>query len=368
MFIFKYINDVLFFMNNLTRESEIYQVLINSNNIITNNTYYLIYQYNNVIYDVFVGTNTINSHSPINFYIDINDTSKHQTIILAGGTMPSNDDNYKVINLIYKSSNKYTDGINDYKILNKTDTNIDKLIRHYKVIKKRDNNVESNTYYSLYYSSDNSLCRIFDSYEAANDYKIRLQYEYKEDTYLVIENYNKHQLEQDASAYTDTSNDNIYNNDIYNDGGYTLKNTYKDDIIFFDKYNSTTDLKSKLINEYNNSTIKYRNELVINDSIDDNFTNKVNRLIEDFNNGVKEYLYIRFAPAPTEDQKNNQIKRVFQIRNVYTLYENDNYLNALVIGSEIPIYNDNLIYLSKKCNYVANKNLDTDNYITIKTI
>ena len=348
-------------MNNITREKDIYQVLINANSNYILNDYhkYIIFTYNNVIYDVFISDNIWRHH--IQFLIDTNDTTEHQTILLADLLSNNEYGDALKISMRFVSNSEYGKYIdndnNEYPVHIKENTYIDKLIRHYKVIQKRitnDNTISKKIY--LYYSSNNVLYNTFNDIGEARQAQLILKNNHNENTYIIIENHkecNNYNLEQKIESYNDN---------YYNDNGFELHNDFKNDIIFFDKYYSIVELQDKIINETNKATIKYRNNIIINDTIDSSFTEQIDNMIYYFNRGLKNYLYIRFAPSL--EQKYNQAKRVFQIRNIFT--DNDNLLESLVYESEIPVYNDNLIYLSNKCKYVEDKNLDTNINITIR--
>jgi len=187
---------------------------------------------------------------------------------------------------------------------------INKIIRHYKVIKKRNN--------------DNS---------------------------------NRYVLEQKFESYNDN---------IYNDTGISIKNNFRDnneigghsifDILNSEKYDSIDKLKNKLESLNQDVIREYKNNINLNDTLEESFTEEIDNIINSFDNDSKDYLYIRFAP--NESQKYEQIERAFQIHNVSELYDKrkDNHYAF----EEIPVYNDNLIYSNKKCKYVEDKNLDPD--------
>ena len=381
MFIFKYINGVLFFMNNnITKETDIYQIIIEDNLneiIIENEKYsnYIIYEdINNVKYRVFIHDNLI--YNNIKFYIDSytidnkliilsysedaplyilyedNDTDENNYITetdkipdVVGDENDYNDYEaieYESILLKYNSlRNEYVDIENkSYKIYNKENSTINSIVRHFKVIKSRFYDYSNViTKYCLYFKDNNKLYNWYKDYNSAmNEYDSYIS-KHGNILYLINEHIYINEISHDPNNY--------YTN-LYYMNGIDVHNSYKDETVDFHIYHTVNELKTELENKMTLSTYNYINGINENNV---NSIDMLNSIDYDLNNS--NYFYIRFAPSP--DMKYTQAKRVFQIRHMYTDNEDSSYLNILVQRSEIPVYNDNLIYSKNECNIVDDR-------------
>ncbi len=357
MFIFKYINNVLFFMySDIKNENDIYELLLNDNLFelyIDNKIYnhYIIYTDNfGVSYRVFIHNDLL--YNDIEFFIDSfnyqnkfiilaykkdlpmivlfenndNDVDKYDnytfkevgkiTEALAPEDSYADDIdiyqytynqifNYDTISLTYNGE-YYIDNIgNIYTIYDKDTVQPKKIIRHYKIIKKN------------FINNDNQ--NVF----------------FKDGTY---KNYHILDINQ---------NPNYYQDNLYQDNGNSSHNNFKDNKLNFTKYNSLEDLKQQIHNDRTLSSYNYLNS--INDNIkESDFIFSINEAESNYNQ--LNHMYIRLAPSI--DMKISQYDRILKINKLYQNLYNDEYNNKLLNNCEIPIYNDNLLYSKYKYDYL----------------
>lgn len=369
-------------MNNIAKETDIYEIICDDFNEITvdglHYSSYIIYtDYRGIIYKVFIHDNLIGNN--IRFFID-NAATENKLILLSFAedeplfilldNEQLNDDSessfvigneneedifdyieYDTINLTYDSENNcyLSDLGNIYTIYDKERNGLSKIIRHFKVIKtKYDNPTKTITKYCLYLNDNNKLYKWFTNGDLANEAKIYYENVYGNDTIrLVIEHLNIDKLSQMPIE------------NIYNDEGYTTNNILKDNKLLFSTYYSIDELQEKLKNEKIIAKYSYTNNVTKDISEYNNFQNDIDDVINTFNNGNSNYLYIRFAPSI--DMKDIQAKRALRIRGIYTEFEdNEDLLNTAIAESQIPVFNDNLMYIENKCKYAGNRTYTSD--------
>ena len=369
--------------NNIKRETDIYELLLEDTlyEIILDGEYYenyIIYtDYRNIKYRIFIHENLLGHN--IKFYVDTTSTTNKLIVLSFAEDIPlcvlleDNDHNennmhnyiqtteakattiagdeddtndydsfeYETITLIYDSSNNvYRDNLRTYKIYNKDSNRIKQIIRHFKVIKLNFGEpLPQNAKYCLYYKDTNKLYNWFTNNDDAINELNKYIAKYGDNLRYVIENTYIKELSQDP---------NLYVNNLYNDDGFSANNHYNNQILSFTKYYTVNEFKDKLYNDKIIATYSYANQIT-EDFVDGN--SELNNIDYDLQNS--NYFYIRFAPHP--NIKDIQAKRVFQIRHIYTNYDDEEYLNILVQRSQMPIYNDNLFYSENKCNIVDNR-------------
>ena len=369
--------------NNINRENDIYQLLIDDKlyylsieGVHYNN--YIIYERDGIIYRIYIHDNLLGNR--IKFFIDSNDEyTNEQTIILAykedvpifileeesnidekhitinnenialigdeNNDIFENNDmlffEYESITLEYDANNNaYRFGNNLYEIHRNAYEKLNGIIRHFKVIKKRFNGVTNNIIkYCLYNKTTNKLYNWFNSERKAIEAKNNYTSKYGDNLKLVVEHIKYKGLYQDP---------NFYGDKLYNDEGINTHNQFNDEPLNFGRYYSINEFKEHYNNYKAISISRYGNHIHSDFTNSDSFEYDI-----DYNLENSDYFYIRFAPK--NEIKDIQAKRVFQIRHIYTDYNDEPYLNILVQKSEMPIYNDNFIYSETKCKEVDNE-------------
>ena len=126
---------------------------------------------------------------------------------------------------------------------------------------------------------------------------------------------------------------------------------YRDEKLEFHRYGSVEDLQNELENNSIDANIDYVEDLnkSYNEYENSDFGESIRNVIDNYNDN----LYIRFAPHP--NIKDDQIKLLLADRNIYTKYNDDEFVEAIIEGEKIPTFNDNLVYSESKCNYVNAK-------------
>lgn len=372
---------------NITKETEIYQLLLDDSlyDVILDGehyTNYIIYtDYRGIKYRIFIHDNLL--HHNIKFYVDTTSIKDKLIALSFAEDVPlyilyeDNDhDENNLGNYVVKTTSKIPDVVGDeddsndyeafeyenillkynslsniyyeyidgqyktYKIYTKESTKINEIIRHFKVIKVRFYDyTDVINKYCLYFTGTNKLYNWYTSYnKAINAYNEYIT-KYGNNLYIVNEGLYIKDISQDPTQYGDK---------LYCIDGFSSNNMYKNATLQFNRYYTVNELKNKLYNENSIATYSYINKIT-EDNVETN--DILNNIDYDLNNS--DYFYIRFAPSP--DMKYTQAKRVFQIRHIFTDYNDEEHLNILVQKSEMPIYNDNLIYSQNKCNIVDDR-------------
>lgn len=400
MFIFKYINDVLFFMkqNILQAEKDIYELLCNDDlyEFYIDNVHYahyIIYTDNfGINYRVFIHDGLL-FHN-IEFFIESfdytnklillayeedlpmlilledneNDSDKYgiytfrevgketeavapenNTIDEININTESTDQifNFDTVKLTYDATdNVYKDAVgNIYNIYNKDNSKINNIIRHYKLIQK------NNTWYDS-------------EQERINHSKLIHFNDNTSNTYCLI-NISQNPLAYDAEINPNnwtTEEREFYNNhgyyqknSFYQDNGFLAHNKHRDESLYFSRYYSLEELKKKLINDALLASYSYANQINKDYAQDKEFIEAINNCVTNYNDN--NYMYIRLAPSI--DMRVSQYERVLKINRIYESYFDDDYVYHIAQHGEIPIFNDNLLYSESKYNYIK-QNIESD--------
>ena len=400
MFIFKYINDVLFFMkqNILQAEKDIYELLCNDDlyEFYIDNVHYahyIIYTDNfGINYRVFIHDGLINHN--IEFFVESfdytnklillayeedlpmlilledneNDSDKYgiytfrevgketeavapenNTIDEININTESTDQifNFDTVKLTYDATdNVYKDDVgNIYKIYNKDNSKINNIIRHYKLIQK------NNTWYNS-------------EQERVNHSKLIHFNDNTSNTYCLINiSQNPLEYDDDINPYNWTDEEReFYNNhgyyqknSFYQDNGFLAHNKHRDNPLYFSRYYSLEELKKKLINDTLLASYSYANQINKDYAQDEEFIEAINNCVTNYNSN--NYMYIRLAPSI--DMRISQYERVLKINRIYESYSDDDYVYQIAQNGEIPIFNDNLLYSESKYNYIK-QNIESD--------
>jgi hypothetical protein len=222
--------------------------------------------------------------------------------------------NYDTIQLFYnENENVYKDSLgNKYKICTKDNSKRNKMIRHYKLIQK-DNDWYNTT---LGKNSHSYNIKFIDNTEAS---------------YCLLE------ISQDPNKY----------NNLYQDEGFSAHNEHREEPIYFSRYYSQEELKNKLKNDALLASYSYANKINKDYTKDEDFMSAINECVNNYDN--KKCIYLRLAPSV--DMRISQYERALKINKIYSAYNND-YINKLAQDSQIPIFNDNLLYSESKYNYI----------------
>ena len=202
----------------------------------------------------------------------------------------------------------------------------------------------------LFFMNENSTKDVYELLETGLTDKIIRHYK-------IIKKQNNHDVVKnidDDNYIVDEINEipNDYIN-LYNDKGYNSVNLHKDEILSFSIFNTINDLQNKLYNDKIIAIEDYINDLNKNSDEYENteFGSQIENVINQYNN--YKHLYIRFAP--TADMKESQVKYALYKNQIYTLYDDNEYINKIIINEKMPKFNDNLVYSEAKCKYANNK-------------
>ena len=395
MFIFKYINDVLFFMksNILQVEKDIYELLCNDDlyeftldNIHYEN--YIIYTDNfGINYRVFIHDELL--YHDIEFFIETFDY-ENKLIILAyekdlpmvilledndfeadqynnyvfrdvgketevvapeSNTIPElNIDtpshnqifNYDTVKLSYNMiNNVYVDEFNnEYKIYNKDNSKIHEIVRHYKLIQ------QNNEWYNT------------DVGKGANKYEINFNDGSKLQYCLLQLSQNPLEYDNEIDPVNWTEEERTHYNEhgfyqknaFYQDKGYAAHNEHRDEGLTFSRYYTQEELKKKLLNDSLLASYSYANQINKDYAKDEEFINAINDCVINYES--KKYMYIRLAPSL--DMRISQNERVLKINKIYTDYYDEEFIHRIAQQEQIPIFNDNLLYSDSKYQYIMN--------------
>jgi hypothetical protein len=209
---------------------------------------------------------------------------------------------------IYEDTNH-----NEYKVFTKDNSKINKIIRHYKLIQK---SADKNKQEQIVNFNDESLTN-----------------------YLMI------QLSQNPENFSN----------VYQDEGFSLYNEYRDESIYFSKYNSIEELKNKLENDALLASYSCANKINKDYFNDGEFIEAINNCVNNYPQSGN--MYIRLAPSI--DKRISQYERLLKINRIYTDYYNNDFIYGLAQKGEIPIFNDNLLYSESKYNYIK-YNIESD--------
>lgn len=214
--------------------------------------------------------------------------------------------NYDTVQLLYDATeNIYKDSLgNKYKIYNKDNSKINRIIRHYKLIQKED------------------------------------------ETEKIDINFND-EITKKYNLITLSQNPNEYNN-LYQDTGFSAHNEHREEPLYFSRYYSQEELKDKLKNDALLASYSYANKINKDYYNDEEFINAINECINNYEN--KKCMYLRLAPSL--DMRVSQYERILKINKIYADYYNDDYIYELAQNGQIPIFNDNLLYSESKYNYI----------------
>ena len=223
--------------------------------------------------------------------------------------------NYDTVQLTYNSSeNVYKDSLGKkYKIYNKDNSKINRIIRHYKLIQK--NNEWYNT--EIGKASHSFIVSFIDNTKVP---------------YCLIE------VSQNPNAY----------NNLYQDDGFSAHNKHREDPLYFSRYYSQEDLKNKLKNDALLASYSYANKINKDYTEDEEFIGAINECLNNYNNTNNMYLRL----APSLDMRVSQYERALKINKIYTDYYNDDYIYQLAQNGQVPVFNDNLLYSESKYNYI----------------
>lgn len=248
-----------------------------------------------------------NSADKYNNYI-FKEVGKHTEALCTEDDSENQLFNYDTIQLSYNSQKNIYEDINhnEYKIFTKGNSKINKIIRHYKLIQKSVDNDKQDQIVNF---NDESLIR-----------------------YSII------QLSQNPENFSN----------VYQDEGFLSHNEHRDESIYFSRYKSIEELKSKLENDAILASYSYANTINRDYFNDKEFTEAINNCV---NNYLQSgHMYIRLAPSI--DKRIRQYERLLKINRIYTDYYNDDFIYSLAQKGEIPIFNDNLLYSESKYNYI----------------
>lgn len=229
--------------------------------------------------------------------------------------------NYDTVQLTYNSSeNVYKDSLgNKYKIYNKDNSKINRIIRHYKLIQK------NNEWYNT------EIGKVQHSFVVSFIDNTKVPY-------CLIE------VSQNPNAY----------NNLYQDDGFSAHNEHREEPLYFSRYYSQEDLKNKLKNDALLASYSYANKINKDYTEDEEFIGTINECLNNYNNTNNMYLRL----APSLDMRVSQYERALKINKIYTDYYNDDYIYQLAQNGQIPVFNDNLLYSESKYNYIK-QNIET---------
>lgn len=214
--------------------------------------------------------------------------------------------NYDTVQLFYNSSeNIYQDSLGKkYKIYNKDNSKINRIIRHYKLIQKESVKEIVNIKF------DNNITK----------------------------EYNLIKLSQNPSNY----------NNLYQDDGFSAHNEHRGDPLYFSRYYNQEELKNKLKNDALLASYSYANKINKDYTNDEEFIDAINECINNYE--TKKCMYLRLAPSL--DMRVSQYERALKINKIYADYYNDDYIYQLAQNGQVPVFNDNLLYSESKYNYI----------------
>ena len=217
--------------------------------------------------------------------------------------------NYDTVQLFYNSSeNVYKDSLgNKYKIYNKDNSKINRIIRHYKLIQKTADKINK----EINFIDKSSIKPI---------------------NYSIIE------VSQKPNAY----------NNLYQDEGFSAHNEHREEPLYFSRYYSQEDLKNKLKNDALLASYSYANKINKDYTEDEEFIEAIDECVNNYDNTNNMYLRL----APSLDMRVSQYERALKINKIYTDYYNDDYIYQLAQNGQVPVFNDNLLYSESKYNYI----------------
>ena len=223
--------------------------------------------------------------------------------------------NYDTVQLTYNSNeNVYEDSLgNKYKIYNKDNSKINRIIRHYKLIQK------NNEWYN------NNVGKIQHSFDI----------HFNDNT------------KQSYCLFELSQNPNEYNN-LYQDTGFSAHNEHREEPLYFSRYYTQGELKTKLKNDAILASYSYANKINKDYTEDEEFIAAINECLNNYDNTKNMYLRL----APSLDMRVSQYERALKINKIYVDHYGDEYIHQIAQNGQIPIFNDNLLYSESKYNYI----------------
>ena len=210
-----------------------------------------------------------------------------------------------------------------------------------------------------YFMNENSTKDVYELLETGITDKIIRHYK-------IIKKHSDHNINKDLNnesyVIDDINELPIDYINIYNDEGYNSANLHKDELLSFSKYNTINALQNKLDNDKIRAIEEYVNDLIKDPDEYENteFGNQIRNVVNQYDN--YKHLYIRFAPSI--EQKDTQIKLALYKHQIYTPYNDSEYISRIIVNEKMPKFNDNLVYSESKCKYAINKvnELDKNEY------
>ena len=359
MFIFKYINDVLFFMQSkiLQAEKDIYELLCNDDLYefyidSVHYTHYIIYTDNfGINYRVFIHDALL--YNDIEFFVESFDTKNKLIILAYEKDLPMiillEDNEYSTDeynNYVFREVGKETEVIapenNTIEELDIYQNSVDQIFNYdtVQLIYNSDRNIYEDEYHNEYkiYGKENSkINRIIRHYKLIQKESVKEIVNIKFDNNITKE-YNLIKLSQNPSNY----------NNLYQDDGFSAHNEHREEPLYFSRYYSQEDLKNKLKNDALLASYSYANKINKDYTEDEEFIEAINECVNNYNN--TDDMYLRLAPSL--DMRVSQYERALKINKIYTDYYNDDYIYQLAQNGQVPVFNDNLLYSESKYNYI----------------